>query len=674
MVFLYIKRKIGAEIKSIAFIVLYLVLFQTLILRVPLQGTLILALGIGLVIIGLSFFKEGLFLGIMPLGELSGLGIPKKTGIVFFAFFSLFLGIVATLAEPSINALKQTGLSVSAWEAPLLFALLNRYSGVLLFSIAAGVGMAVLLGMLRILFNWPLRPIITFLVPPILALTAYAYFNPNLRYLSALAWDCGAITTGPVTVPLVVSLGLGLTRARESRTDNGMSGLGVVTLASLLPVAAVLLAGILFIGKVPEPGTKENFFRPALESKAASLFPSKDHYLAYAVYHQDPESVLTNQFKDDPEALYKFIAGTAEDPEFLKDLFSSETVFFSRLREEPVNKALKVMFEGRDPPGLNTALISYERLGSPLKSLFASLRAILPLTGSLILVLLFIVRKRISFLDEISLGLIFTVAGFFLFTLGMDAGLANLGSQTGKNLPITFTNVDFPDNARVFKNFDLSAVRTGYTEDGELSEFFPLLKGETIREVPFVRERYNPETGEYTHIPETGPLFGKSGRNTGIFALILFAFFLGMGATLAEPALYALGISLEEASAGTFHRGFLIRTVALGVGIGVAFGLVRIVWGIPLLWLLAPPYIMLLFLNFLSTEEFIGIAWDSAGVTTGPITVPLIIALGLGLGGQFQGVESFGILALASVYPIIVVLVSGIVFARSKERLLEEAP
>ena len=77
-------------------------------------------------------------------------------------------------------------------------------------------------------------------------------------------------------------------------------------------------------------------------------------------------------------------------------------------------------------------------------------------------------------------------------------------------------------------------------------------------------------------------------------------------------------------------------------------------------------------LNFFSTEEFIGIAWDSAGVTTGPVTVPLVIALGLGMGETLPGVESFGILALASVYPIAAVLISGLFINRAKSRVIKE--
>jgi hypothetical protein len=79
-----------------------------------------------------------------------------------------------------------------------------------------------------------------------------------------------------------------------------------------------------------------------------------------------------------------------------------------------------------------------------------------------------------------------------------------------------------------------------------------------------------------------------------------------------------------------------------------------------LIWLVAPPYLLAILLTFMSTEEFVNVAWDSAGVTTGPITVPLVLAMGLGLGEATHAVEGFGILCLASIGPILSVLIVGL--------------
>jgi len=113
--------------------------------------------------------------------------------------------------------------------------------------------------------------------------------------------------------------------------------------------------------------------------------------------------------------------------------------------------------------------------------------------------------------------------------------------------------------------------------------------------------------------------------------------------------------------------------VALGVGCGIALGVLKMVLGVPLLWLLAPLYAMALLLTRYSTEELVNIAWDSAGVTTGPVTVPLVLAMGLGLGSQVEVVEGFGILTMASVCPIVSVLLIGVRLGREDKPRPQEA-
>ena len=106
------------------------------------------------------------------------------------------------------------------------------------------------------------------------------------------------------------------------------------------------------------------------------------------------------------------------------------------------------------------------------------------------------------------------------------------------------------------------------------------------------------------------------------------------------------------------------RILDVGVGSGIALGIVKIIFNLPLGYLLLPLYSIAVVLTYLSTEEFVNIAWDSAGVTTGPITVPLVLAMGLGFGGAVGAVDGFGILSMASIGPIIAVLVTGIFVQR----------
>lgn len=93
---------------------------------------------------------------------------------------------------------------------------------------------------------------------------------------------------------------------------------------------------------------------------------------------------------------------------------------------------------------------------------------------------------------------------------------------------------------------------------------------------------------------------------------------------------------------------------------GIALGIAKLVIGFDLMTVLIPLYLVGIVLTMLSTEEFVNVAWDSAGVTTGPVTVPLVLAMGLGLGSAVSAVEGFGILSLASICPILAVLIMGL--------------
>jgi hypothetical protein len=100
--------------------------------------------------------------------------------------------------------------------------------------------------------------------------------------------------------------------------------------------------------------------------------------------------------------------------------------------------------------------------------------------------------------------------------------------------------------------------------------------------------------------------------------------------------------------------------VSLGVAFGLALGVLKIIYGFSIAWLLLPGYALAVILTFFSSEEFVNIAWDSAGVTTGPVTVPLVLAMGLGFGNAMDAVEGFGILSMASICPILSVLATGL--------------
>lgn len=146
---------------------------------------------------------------------------------------------------------------------------------------------------------------------------------------------------------------------------------------------------------------------------------------------------------------------------------------------------------------------------------------------------------------------------------------------------------------------------------------------------------------------------------------------LGFGATLAEPALNALGETTEKLTNGVFKKRTLLIAVSLGVAFGIAAGLAKLIFNLPLVWMIVPSYLLAIVLTVFSSEEFVNVAWDSAGVTTGPITVPLVLAMGLGVGSAMNTVEGFGILCMASIGPIISVMITGL-YARYRASLQVE--
>ena len=101
------------------------------------------------------------------------------------------------------------------------------------------MGLAAVLGTLRFLYGWSLKPMIYMALTPTIGMTVYCMSDPELIKVLGLAWDCGAVTTGPVTVPLVLSLGIGIAAA-AGKGNSSLSGFGIVTLASLFPIIGVM--------------------------------------------------------------------------------------------------------------------------------------------------------------------------------------------------------------------------------------------------------------------------------------------------------------------------------------------------------------------------------------------------------------------------------------------------
>ena len=214
-----------------------------------------------------------------------------------------------------------------------------------------------------------------------------------------------------------------------------------------------------------------------------------------------------------------------------------------------------------------------------------------------------VLKVKVPHAGTITYGIVLAVLGMIIFNIGLTYGLAKLGGQSGGLIPAAFNTINTPDGRVV-------------------EALFPYA--------------------------------------IGLSVAIIFAWVLGFGATLAEPALNALGMTVENLTQGVFKKKTLMYAVSFGVGSGIAIGIIKIIFNLPLGYLLLPAYFLALILTYLSNEEFVNIAWDSAGVTTGPITVPLVLAMGLGFSNSVGSIEGFGILSMASIGPIIAVLSTGL--------------
>jgi len=506
----YLNIRLVEQVRAVFPLAIYLILFQILILRQPVQEAFLITGGLGAVIIGLMVFMEGLKLGLMPFGEVIGTNLPKKSPLPVVLLIAFLLGIGVTFAEPAIGALQAVGSIVDVEKAPFLRTLLGEWAGTLVLVVGMGVGLAAVLGTMRFLYNWSLKPMIYMALIPTLGLTVYCMQNPDLAKILGLAWDCGAVTTGPVTVPLVLALGIGIA-ASGGKGESSLSGFGIVTLASLFPIIAVLILSV-YVSTVTTP---EAIIAAAKSSTAVVAAPQ---------WHEM----------------------------------------------------------------------------TPWTEIIGGARAIIPLVIFLFLVLKLVLREKVQEAGILTYGLVLCVTGMMIFNVGLSYGLAKLGEQSGSMVPAAFKAIE--------------AV-----------------------------------TGSPLYTPLIGLIIAG-----------LFAWILGFGATLAEPALNALGQTVETLTNGSFKKSTLMYAVSIGVGFGLTLGVMKIIFNWPLAYMVIIGYSLGIVLTALSTEEFVNVAWDSAGVTTGPITVPLVLAMGLGFGNAVGAVEGFGILSMASICPIVSVLITGL--------------
>jgi len=164
-----------------------------------------------------------------------------------------------------------------------------------------------------------------------------------------------------------------------------------------------------------------------------------------------------------------------------------------------------------------------------------------------------------------------------------------------------------------------------------------------------------------------GELVGKSLLQSGkLWFIVAFAIAVGFAVTVAEPGVQVLANQVDVVSGGEISRYLLVAVVALGVGIYLALAMLRVIFNISLLKLLLVGYILVFALAIFTAPEFLAVSFDAGGATTGPVTVPFILSLGVGVsairGSRTASQDSFGFVGLGSVGPILAVLLLGVIF------------
>jgi hypothetical protein len=235
-----------------------------------------------------------------------------------------------------------------------------------------------------------------------------------------------------------------------------------------------------------------------------------------------------------------------------------------------------------------------------LSVLMATVVDVMPIAGILFGFQLLVLRKRVRNLTQVITGFVFVLLGLAFFLQGLEQALFPLGKLMAEQL--------------------------------------------TAPEFLGISETTGDASSQWHHY----------------LWVYLFAFAIGFSTTIAEPSLIAVAIKANQVSGGAVGTWGLRIAVAIGVAVGISLGAYRIVTGTPLHYYIIVGYIVVIIQTFFSPKSIIALAYDSGGVTTSTVTVPLVAALGLGLSSSIPGrnplIDGFGLIAFASLFPIMSVM------------------
>jgi len=234
-----VVKKLRNALADLLPIILVIAFFQLVVLRQPLPQFGEVLFGGLLVVIGLTLFVQGLEMGLFPLGEAMAQALARKGSLWWLLVFSFSLGFSTTVAEPALIAVSREAAEIAISGNLIDPASLRSYAWGLRLSVALSVGLAIVIGVLRILKGWPIHYLIISGYVMVMLMTVVAP-----EEIVGIAYDAGGVTTSTVTVPLVAALGVGLASSIRGRNPL-LDGFGLIAFASLLPMIFVMAYGII---------------------------------------------------------------------------------------------------------------------------------------------------------------------------------------------------------------------------------------------------------------------------------------------------------------------------------------------------------------------------------------------------------------------------------------------
>ena len=235
-----LARPLIGSLRDLLPVIAVIVFFQLIVLQQPLPNLAQLLSGVTLVVLGLTFFIQGLEMGLFPVGESLAHALARKGSLFWLLVFAFSLGFGTTVAEPALIAVAEEASEVAAEAGAIANSqsVQEAYADGLRLTVAFAVGFAILIGVIRIVKGWPMHWMIMGGYVLVVIITSFAP-----REIIGIAYDSGGVTTSTITVPLVTALGVGLASSIRGRNPM-IDGFGLIAFASLTPIIFVMIFGM----------------------------------------------------------------------------------------------------------------------------------------------------------------------------------------------------------------------------------------------------------------------------------------------------------------------------------------------------------------------------------------------------------------------------------------------